>query len=239
RTITKQPIVPNLEDISEGYYDELIDYQVNVSEKSRFYKSTKVLFDSNGAENAGQLYVQYDPKYQRLILHELKIVRDGQELNRLNPQAFQTLAVETDLSRSIYNGMHSAYYVLEDLRQGDKTVFSYSIKGFNPVFEDKFFDSYYLQGYEPIGLLHLHYVIPQNRKITFKSHKGASEVQTVRLENHTGYFWEETHAERVIYDDYSPFWFTKLRWIECSEFSSWNEVADWNNRINPVQQIKP
>lgn len=237
RPISLKPIKPNLDDISDGYYYELIDHQVNVDQQTKYYKDIKFLFDQSGIENLGQIQVTFDPHFQKLQLHELKIIRDGKSMDLLPQAKFRLLASETELARSIYNGSQMAYYVLEDLRKDDRIVFAYSIVGANPVFEGKFFDSYYLQGYEPTGLVHLHYIIPNNRKLHFKSFNGAPQVRQESKGGMTSYFWEINDDKPVVYESYSPSWYTALKYVECSEFNNWAEVTQWNNRINPIPQI--
>ncbi len=237
RPLTKKAIKPNLDDISDGYYYELIENQINLANQTKYYRDIKVLFDQSGIENLGQVQVTFDPHFQKLQLHELKIIRNGKEINLLPQAKFNLLASETELSRSIYNGSQMAHYVLEDLRKDDKIVFAYSIIGSNPVFENKFFDSYYLQGYEPTGLIHLNYIVPNNRKLHFKSFNGAAEVQQQSMGNTTNFFWELAGDNTVQYENNSPAWYTPLKYIQCSEFNTWQEVDQWNRKINPIPQI--
>ncbi|QRQ62671.1 DUF3857 domain-containing protein [Sphingobacterium multivorum] len=237
RPTTKKAIKPNLDDISDGYYYELIEHQINLATQTKYYKDIKVLFDQTGIENLGQIQVTFDPHFQKLQLHELKVIRNGKDINLLPQAKFKLLASETELSRSIYNGSQMAHYVLEDLRKDDKIVFAYSIIGVNPVFEQKFFDSYYLQGYEPTGLVHLNYIVPNGRKLQFKSFNGAPEVQQQSTGNTTNFFWELTADKTVQYEDYSPSWYNPLKYIQCSEFNTWQEVDQWNRKINPIPQI--
>ncbi|WP_313154000.1 DUF3857 domain-containing protein [Sphingobacterium multivorum] len=237
RPTTKKAIKPNLDDISDGYYYELIEHQINLATQTKYYKDIKVLFDQTGIENLGQIQVTFDPHFQKLQLHELKVIRNGKDINLLPQAKFKLLASETELSRSIYNGSQMAHYVLEDLRKDDKIVFAYSIIGVNPVFEQKFFDSYYLQGYEPTGLVHLNYIVPNGRKLQFKSFNGAPEVQQQSTGNTTNFFWELTADKTVQYEDYSPSWYNPLKYIQCTEFNTWQEVDQWNRKINPIPQI--
>jgi len=228
----------DIKDIGQGYYYDLIEYQVNIGEQIKFFRDVKVLFDSNGAENAGQISINFDPKYQQVTLHELKVIRDGKTIDKLDVGKFTLVATETDLSRFIYNGTYSAYYILDDLRKDDKIIVSYSLKGFNPVFENKFFDKYYLQSYEPIGLAVVNYIVPKNRKLNFKSHNNASKPLIEEGSNHVSYSWEEQSFPAVEFDEYAPAWYTNLQWIECTEFNSWSEVGGWMARTNPTVDFK-
>src|SRR5690606_40256169 len=72
-----KPVKPDLEDINDGYYIESYEYQVDLASKTRFYRTAKVIFDNAGTENAGNISVYYNPEYQRVIFHELLVVRNG------------------------------------------------------------------------------------------------------------------------------------------------------------------
>lgn len=77
----KKALKPNLDDISDGYYYELIEHQINLASQTKYYKDIKVLFDQSGIENLGQVQVTFDPHFQKLQLHELKIIRNGKDIN--------------------------------------------------------------------------------------------------------------------------------------------------------------
>ncbi|NQD69827.1 DUF3857 domain-containing protein [Sphingobacterium shayense] len=237
RQTSKQPKTPNLEDISDGYYFERIEYQVNLADQTRFYRDVKVLTENAGAENAGQVNITFDPQYQALIMHELFVIRDGKRMDRLDLGKFELMASETELSRSIYNGTYAAYMLLADLRKDDKIVISYSLRGFNPVFGNRFADTYFLQGYEPFGLLHVNYVVPKSRKLTFKSFKGADSGNQQDLGSATAYYWDISGTDKVEYETNLPAWYATRQRIECSEFPKWSDVAKWAADVNPIPEL--
>ncbi|WP_437917729.1 DUF3857 domain-containing protein [Sphingobacterium sp. LRF_L2] len=234
----KQPVTPNLEDISDGYYFERIEYQVNLATQTRFHRDIKVLTENAGAENAGQVNISFEPQYQKLVLHELYVLRNGQKIDQLDIQKFELMAYESELSRSIYNGTYSAYLLLNDLRKDDKIVLSYSLQGFNPVFGGKFFDSYSLQGYEPFGLLHVNFVVPKSRQLQFKTFLNAPKASQQDLGSSISYYWDIAGTEQApAYESYTPFWHSTRQRIECSEFKNWSDVAKWAAAVNPIPHL--
>ncbi len=238
RPYTMKPQSIDLNDISMGYYFELIENQYNLQNQTHFNRTIKVVSESAGAENAGQISVNFDPNYQKLLIHELNIIRAGQVINRLDLSKFKTVAVETELSRLIYNGEYSAFAVLDDVRKDDKIVFSYSLVGFNPVFEGKFANTYYLEGSEPNGLLHLVYIVPEGRILNIRKQKGAAVEKKQVKGNLTYYYWEQPMNANEGTGLYTPGWFDPTPRVEVSEFSTWRQVADWAKRINPIPNIK-
>lgn len=233
----KTPVVPDLADISEGYYFETIENQINLSTQTRFQRTVKVLTENAGAQHAGQIQIGFEPSYQTLVLHELYIVRAGQRLDRLALDKFQVMAYETELSRSIYNGTYSAYLPLEDLRKEDKIVLSYSLVGFNPVFGGKFFDKQALQSFEPIGLIHIRYIVPKERTLHIKSWLGAPQAVKTDLGGSVAYQWEIAGSEKADFEPSTPFWHSTIQRIECSEYDTWSDVAQWAAEVNPIPAL--
>ncbi len=239
KPISQKPQQINLDEISLGYYFELIENQYHLGNQTHYANSIKVLSDDSGAENAGQVSIDFDPLFQRVVIHRLQVERDGKIQDRLDLSKFKTVAVETDLSRLIYNGQYSSFTVLDDLRKGDKIIFSYSIIGFNPVFEGKFSNLYYLEGSEPNGLVHLVYVVPNGRKLNIKAHNGAKTNKHLVKDGMDYLYWEEpTQGSSTSDEYYIPYWYDKTAYIQASEFSSWRQVADWAKRVNPISEVK-
>lgn len=239
RPLTGKPVTPNLDDISDGYYFELIEYQVNLGTQTEYNKTIKHIFDQAGVEGAGQVSVLFDPSYQQLVFHQVNILRDGKVIDKLKMSNLKVLAVETELSRYIYNGSKSAYLVIDDLRNGDKLEVSYSLQGFNPVFGGGFADSFSLQGSEPIGLIHVNYQVPSNRKLKFMSHNHAPLVKAEKIDNYKNYYWEMASTTTVDYEMSEPAWYIAAQWVECSEFKNWTMVAHWAHAVNPIDDIAP
>ncbi|VTQ01206.1 Domain of Uncharacterised Function with PDB structure [Sphingobacterium daejeonense] len=152
---------------------------------------------------------------------------------------FKVIATENDLKRFIYNGSYSAFTILDDIRKGDKIRFSYSLVGFNPVFEGKYFESCYLEGGEPSGLVHIVYVVPEGRILNIRKQNGAISEKKINKNGLNYYYWERPSQLTDGYVDYVPYWFNQNPRVEVSEFSTWRQVAEWAKRVNPIHKLKP
>jgi len=238
KPISQKPHKVNLDDISLGYYYELMEKQVHLGLQADYNNTITVVSEESGAENAGHINVVFDPSYQKLIVHRLQVERDGEIQNRLDLSKFKVVATESDLKRFIYNGTYSAFTLLEDIRKGDKITFSYSIIGFNPVFEGKYANSYYLEGGEPVGLVHLVYLVPDGRILNIRKQMAAAPEKKIKKEGLTYYYWEQPALASEPYVSSVPMWFNQSQKIEVSEFSTWKQVADWAKRINPIPTLK-
>lgn len=229
-------------DVESGFLYEKIDYQVHIEQKTVFSRQVKEITSIDGIDQVGQIYIVFSPDYQKLVFHELKVLREGQALNRLDLSKFKVLANETDLNRSIYNGTYAAHLILDDLRVRDKLVLSYSIKGFNPVFGDKYADDYYFQNDVPIGLNHVVYIASKDRPLKNKLFNGLGEAKVKPLANNlVSYSWEEANLPVVHSDSYEPYWYFTHKYAQVSDYKSWQEVSDWVSTVNPIDvaNLKP
>ncbi|WP_293916740.1 MULTISPECIES: DUF3857 domain-containing protein [unclassified Sphingobacterium] len=232
---TKSPQKINQRDIESGFVYESLDYQVHMEQKIVYSRQVKEIVSTDGVDQAGQIYVSFSPDYQKLFFHEIQIIRQGRVLNKLDIRKFKVVANETDLSRFLYNGTYAAYLILDDLRVGDKLVISYSLKGFNPAIGNKFADDYYFQGTEPIALNHVNYIAAKDRPVKFKTFNGQSDPRIEHLDQGlVSYSWEETNLPVIHSENYEPYWYFDHKYIQISDYQTWQEVADWAGKLNPV-----
>jgi len=231
----KSPQKINQRDMESGFLYEVIDYQVHIEEKTVFSRQVKEILNTDGVSEAGQIYVSFSPDYQKLIFHEVQIIRQGKIFNRLDLGKFKVVANETDLSRFLYNGTYAAYMILDDLREGDKLLISYSLKGFNPVGGNKFADDYYFQGTEPIALNHVSYIASKDRPLRIKTFNGQGKADKKDLgHNLVSYSWEEVNLPVIHSENFEPYWYFDHKYVQITDYQTWQEVADWAGEINPV-----
>src|SRR6266576_762268 len=74
----------------------------------RFYKHSERVNNTAGLERFSQLQFYFEPSYQSLAIHLIRIIRGGQPRNALEPSAIKIIAKEDDLDEQIYNGTLSA-----------------------------------------------------------------------------------------------------------------------------------
>jgi len=233
-----KPQVVDLDDISLGYYYESTIDQVHLGQQTSYYKEVKVITDDSGIEYAGQVNVNFDPTYQRLVFHEVQILRGNQVLDRLDISRFRVLATETDLSRFLYNGTYTAHLILDDLRKGDKIQIAYSLIGFNPVFGGKYSGEYYFPSGEPMGKAQVVYIVPDSRKLNIRRLNDVPVEKTKKQGGLTYIYWDFHPSVSAEYIPTAPSWFSQSGKLEISEFSTWQEVSDWATKVNPIPAIK-
>lgn len=222
-------------DIRDGYFISFYDYEVEVEKQESYTKIIKDIISENGIQNCGEIYINFNPAYQKLVLHRVNILRNGEVKDKLNLSAFKVMADEQDLARSIYKGSYAAYLILEDLRVGDKLEYAYTITGRNPIFGKRYAEDFYLQSSVPVGQIQMRILACSNRNLNFKSFNGAQLPKKVQEGNKTSYEWQATAIPALDYESYEPSWYNRYRYAQCSEWSSWQEVASWASNVNQVK----
>lgn len=205
-----------------GIYDILSDHQIHVGRDggtARYFHYVRKVLTQTGVQTASELTVDFDPSYQRLILHEVSVIRRGQRLNALDPASIRVISKEDDSHEGIYDGRLTALLFLKDVRAGDLVESSWSIEGANPILHGHYADQYDLRSDVPAHVI-------RHRLIWY----GTRPLQTHGrnpLRNGNAFIWEARDVAAVDLEDTLPSWYEPWNTIDVSDFSSWKEVAEW------------
>lgn len=221
----------DINEIQDGYYYLLGDQQKNVEEKISYSHIAMKIISEAGVENASQVSIEYNPEYEKLLLHTVELIRDGKHINKLNLSKFKTLQRETDLERNIYDGTYTAVLILDDVRKGDVIEYSYSIKGKNPIYSEKFSTSFYSQYSVPLGELNQRIICNSSRKLKIKEFNNTIKPVIKTEGGKTIYQWHTVNIKPLISDDNIPKWFDPYAYSMVSEFENWKDVKDWAKNL--------
>lgn len=220
-------------EISYPLFDD--QFRVSGSGVERFHHHVSKIRSSSGLEKASQLELDFEPSFQKLIIHYIRIRRGDQTIDALNLREIKVIQKETELNQRLYNGTLSAIIFVRDVRVGDAIEFAYSINGENPILGGRFADVLTLCSYDPIDHLRYRLLWPEGRKLNLKNQKTDLQpvVQPSGLE--TAYIWERNNIPALEVEDNTPEWYDPVPSVELSEFVSWGEVAKW---AVPLYQLK-
>ena len=214
----------------------LMDHQTRVEKSGtwRYQHAIRKINETAGLQNGAQIQFEFDPDYQKLVMHRLEIWRDGKRIDKLaDRKIVKILHRETQLERQMVDGRMTASIVLDDLRVGDRVEWSASLVGDNPVFEGKFVDQEWTAAsLGPIGLVQMRLLAPAERQIRHRedSRLGIEVTENVK----DG--WRETifrrHAvPQFHYDPLTPPAEFLADQLQFSEFANWSEVAAWADQL--------
>ncbi len=220
--------------VNDGIYFLLIEEQERVKEQTRFRRFVKKVLSAKGVQSGAELSLNFDPSYERLVLHTVRIWRDNRPLNRLEPAKIKILQRETDLDRKIYDGRLSAVIFLEDVRVGDTIEYAYSLKGANPIFKGRYADSFEVRWSIPVAKLRQRLLWPTSRSLTIRNHLTTLQPRQKKSGSETEYLWETAQLPALIDDGDLPGWYDPYPWVQLSEYASWGEVVNWASELYSV-----
>lgn len=212
---------------SGGYYYQLIDRQENLALEESFLHYAYVFLTTEGVQEMADISVDFDPAYQTLAFHELVIHRDGKVINKLQARDLRTIQREQSMDRYLYDGSLSVVLNLQDIRVGDVLEYSFTRKGFNPVFNGHYSDAIYFDFGVAYASLYRRLLIPSEKKMYTKYFNGAVKPEVQNKGKLTEYVWDLANGKPLSYDDNLPNWFDAGRAILLTDFENWAGVTQW------------
>lgn len=205
----------------------------------RYERLLRVVDTGAGLEAAAQIQLEFDPSYQSLVLHHIRVIRDGKAINQLDRRKIRLLERETQLERQQYDGRVTASIVLEDVRVGDRVDFAYSVRGRNPVFAGRFVDADLMVAQRgPTGTYRSRLLAPAGREIAFRAPADAVVVTHVEKDLRETIFTRHGLAQ-LVPDAMAPDSAYLGEELFLSEFRDWADVDAWAQRTLAVPSQGP
>lgn len=231
----------------------MIDEQINLPAHQSHGHYVRAFTSQSGVQEGSRITFSFDPSYQQLTLHQLRIHRDGQVLDRLAGAQVRVLAREESLDRHLYDGNLSAIIDVEDVQVGDVLEYAFSFTGENPVFAGEFSDFYTTQFQTPLKDFSLRILAPESLSLRHRSRgpepkfskeiiRGASSIGTSEsspAENMVEYHWEAKDVPSVFYEGEYPSWFSPYGWLQVSSYPDWAAVGQWAFDFYRVPEVLP
>jgi transglutaminase-like putative cysteine protease len=230
---------PNPRDISDGYYLVLVEEQDHVEKRAVYHHIIRQIVSEAGIQNGAEISIEYDPAYEKLNFHQVIIRRNGEVINKMQASRFKFLQQEEELSRFIYSGLYTAYFLLEDVRKGDQIEYAYTVEGTNPIFEDKYSASFYQSASDPILNYYECLIAGPSRDIRFKAFNNAKLPDSRELNGMKIYEWKFRDLKPTDGKTNTPSWYSSFPFVQVSEYKEWKEVIDWGCRINTTPASGP
>lgn len=187
---------------------------------------------ASALQSLGQIEIDFNPEYQRIKLHALRILRGDTLIDKLSDAKVRFLERELGLENSIYTGTVTALILLEDIRVGDTLEIAYSTEGRNPVMGDKIADQASWEQLVPVQQRRISVQIPAERKLRYRFIGGDEQTTRVTPRESVSGGQREMVFEQFdikplrLEGAYTP-WYQPASWVQFSEYENWNQVAQW------------
>jgi hypothetical protein len=220
---------PSDQDISNGYYYNLLDLQSNLSCNTEYTHYIRTIVNESGVQNASEVSVTFSPQFQRVIFHRIDIVRDGAVLHQLQQGRIKVVQEETDADEFQYNGLKRAFLTLEDVRKGDRIDVAFSIVGFNPVFGNRYSDDFSFYSETAVCNYNKTIITPANRPLHVRTINNAPAPVEQREDNRLIYTWNNPRmgSDEARSASNAPSWFNGYPTVYVTEYADWPAVIEW------------
>lgn len=212
----------------------LLDFQTNVEIEERYSHVTILANNSEGVQQISDLTIDFDPSFQNVVLHRIDIIRDGVVINKLKVSEAKVIQREQNADRFLYNGNLSVVFNLTDIRVGDLLDYSFTLRGFNPVYSKKYVGNYVLNYTDPVDKIYKRLLIDKDKNIVTKAFNAAAPPEEQYFGDLKEFKWELDTVSQLMYDTNVPIWHEGQSIYSISEFHDWKAVVDW---AVPLYQI--
>lgn len=216
-----------------GYVDQAYEKQVNLAQEAVYHRVAIRILSEAGVQNNSEVSIEFDPSYEQLVIHSVNIRRGKEIINRLDLSRIKTIQQETDRNKFQYNGSRTALLLLDDVRKGDVIDYSFTRKGFNPVFEGKYSDFFTTKFDIPIYQLYYKLIVPNGRSIAIRNDRTDVKSNTRQLGNETIHEWKLAEVEPARVQKNIPSWYDPYPCVMVSDYGSWAEVSAWAAKLYP------
>ncbi len=211
---------------NHGVEELLSDRQVHVAASAdEHYTRRAIRIESPaGVEASSELTLDYDPTFEQLALHHVRIIRGGRTVDALQQADWKVIQPEGDRDKRIYSGELQGLLFLHDVRVGDVVDYAFSVTGQSAVARGRYADRLFLAEGAGVAWLRRRIVAEGSRPLLLKLHDATPAVESSVNGAHV-YAWERHDVPATDGEDDLPSWYVPLPWVDVSDFASWNEVA--------------
>jgi transglutaminase-like putative cysteine protease len=181
----------------------------------------------SGAERAAQLILEFDPTYERLEVHHIRIWREGSciEHAQASTDALHLLRREKQLERLALNGRLSATLLVPDVRVDDRVEFAFTQYSNNPVTSGRYIGWMIFNSYGPWVETRQRLLRPLARPVYLKAFNQPPAAVRQTAGEVEESLWSLARQERRALEDLLPPWTIKNPSYQVTEFRDWCEVS--------------
>ncbi|MEO0459359.1 MAG: DUF3857 domain-containing transglutaminase family protein [Myxococcota bacterium] len=221
-----------------GQHYLLLDLQHrSVGRDERFYVRERIeLLNAGGVDANAQRQFVVDPSYERLLLHDISVTRDGKRSSRRKQTHIDAFRRERSLEAGMYDGRYTVDLTIQDVRPGDVLEIAYTLTGRNPVMKGHRRLSVLLERGYPIERFYLSSTWDQ-RLAQWRSHNSALEPRVLKRNGLTTIEYSvQGLAARASADPEVPNWVLSSPLFQATTHRGWSSVARWAQPLYRVER---
>lgn len=223
---TSTPVPRN--ELRWGIYGLLDDHQVHVTDGGvvEYFRRVRKVLSPTAVQNASEVSIDFDPSFQKLILHDVALIRGDRRVNQLDLSELRVIEKESDADQDIYDGSLTALLFLKDVRPGDVIDYSYTLSGANPLLGEKYADEFDFGTQVPLRTARHRVIYPASRTMRWRATSGTQPVAERRGDEKI-LTWTRHDLVAQEVEDNTPEWYDPWETVQVTEYATWGDVAKW------------
>jgi transglutaminase-like putative cysteine protease len=227
---TPQPLPMDSAPVEEGESDYLlVEHQLRIAAITEHYvRFVERLVSQDAVDESAQIAIDIDPEHERVILHEVRVIRDGRSIDKLADARRSLLNREEGLDHGIIDGRVTLHVLLQDVRVGDVLDYSYTMERKDPFGERGYSNVFSTQWTSPVRRFRLRILQRADRPLQVSDHSQLARPAVARKGEWLETTWTGKDIAVLVGEEKRPSWFFFYPRIEISEFADWNAVRAWS-----------
>ncbi len=204
----------------------LTDTQRHCENQTLYWHFATKALTQAGVGQIAQFNINFDPSYQKLLVHKIRVYRDGEWHDRLNKCRLELLQREENLESHLYDGDYALAHFLEDIREGDIVDYACSFVGESPLFSSKYSAHLKLQEQTVTEKIFHRILSHRDKPIFFKSFCTSLEPHIEDISpDLRAWSWEAFSTAPCPYEPGQPVWHYPHARVQISHYKNWQEIA--------------
>jgi len=213
---------------SDGIAVLLSEAQADLTASRRVItcRLVRAITGRDGLQAAARFDAAYDPRYESLVIHGIRVIRQGVVRDEGRPEAFELMRREPNLERAIYDGRMTAHMVIPDLREGDIVDACYSIVGEQPALQGAFSWFFVLQWSTRVAETVCRVISRPGQRMLIRRFAGAPQPRVGDSNGRRIYTWRVRDLPPYLPEPFAPAWSVGYQAVEIGVALNWSQVAD-------------
>lgn len=214
--------------MDNGVFRLLRDVQVNLvgPELARHARTVKRVRTRAGAEDVAHFVVDFDPSYERINVHYVRVLRGEDVIEHASSAAFQFFRRETNIERLTLNGCLTASLLIPDVRVGDIVDISITFYGSNPALAGKHSFWAVFDSFNPWLENRYRLLSRAESEIDIRSFNEMPKPKTITKKGMEDTRWHIHGQAKREAEEHTAGWQLLSPSVQVSQFGSWHEVAE-------------